>query len=187
MTASALMQKPYNDFFKVGVSTSGNHDNNIYNSAWSETYHGLKEVPVPADPKKEATPPARTGQADRVAQAGDPIEGFLDDEEKPPRHGRNSTRIFSSPTTTRRPRTRRKPPKTRRPQKRKKRLTRRKPQKRKKAADEKKVAEDKKPRTRRRPQRRKKRPRSRRPRRRRKIPGRNSRSGCRRTRNWPRT
>ena len=46
MTAAALLQKPYNDFFKVGVSTSGNHDNNVYNNSWSERYHGLKEVAV---------------------------------------------------------------------------------------------------------------------------------------------
>ena len=44
MTAAALLQKPYNDFFKVGVSSAGNHDNNIYNHSWSEKYHGLKEV-----------------------------------------------------------------------------------------------------------------------------------------------
>ena len=44
MTAAAMLQKPYNEFFKVGVSTSGNHDNNIYGADWAETYHGLKEV-----------------------------------------------------------------------------------------------------------------------------------------------
>lgn len=44
MTAAALMQPPYNDFFKVGVSSSGNHDNNIYNQNWSEQNHGLKEI-----------------------------------------------------------------------------------------------------------------------------------------------
>ncbi|MBM4194689.1 MAG: S9 family peptidase, partial [Gemmatimonadetes bacterium] len=41
LTAAALLQPPYNDFFKVGVSSSGNHDNNIYNQNWSEQYHGL--------------------------------------------------------------------------------------------------------------------------------------------------
>ncbi|MBX7134578.1 MAG: DPP IV N-terminal domain-containing protein [Fimbriimonadaceae bacterium] len=46
MTAAALMLPPYNDFFKVGVSSAGNHDNNIYNANWSEQHHGLKEVPV---------------------------------------------------------------------------------------------------------------------------------------------
>lgn len=47
MTAAAMMLPPYNDFFKVGVSSSGNHDNNIYNQNWSEQNHGLKEVKVP--------------------------------------------------------------------------------------------------------------------------------------------
>lgn len=42
MTAAALMLPPFNDFFKVGVSSSGNHDNNIYNNNWSEQHHGLK-------------------------------------------------------------------------------------------------------------------------------------------------
>ena len=44
MTAAALLQKPYNDFFKVGVATAGNHDNNIYGNYWAERYHGLKLV-----------------------------------------------------------------------------------------------------------------------------------------------
>lgn len=52
MTAAALMQKPYNEFFKVGVSSAGNHDNNIYNNSWSERYHGLKEVEVKAEDAK---------------------------------------------------------------------------------------------------------------------------------------
>lgn len=46
LTAAALLEPPYNEFFKVGVSSSGNHDNNIYNSNWSEQHHGLKEVEV---------------------------------------------------------------------------------------------------------------------------------------------
>ncbi|MEP7347006.1 MAG: DPP IV N-terminal domain-containing protein, partial [Gemmatimonadaceae bacterium] len=44
LTGAALMLPPYNDFFKVGVSSSGNHDNNIYNQNWSEQYHGMKTV-----------------------------------------------------------------------------------------------------------------------------------------------
>lgn len=42
MTAAALLQYP--DFFKVGWSESGNHENNVYNKYWSEKYHGIKEV-----------------------------------------------------------------------------------------------------------------------------------------------
>jgi dipeptidyl aminopeptidase/acylaminoacyl peptidase len=44
LTAAAMMLPPYNDFFKVGWSESGNHDNNIYNQNWSEWNHGLKPV-----------------------------------------------------------------------------------------------------------------------------------------------
>jgi dipeptidyl-peptidase-4 len=42
MTAAALLVYP--DFFKVGVSASGNHENNIYNRWWSEKHHGVKEI-----------------------------------------------------------------------------------------------------------------------------------------------
>ncbi len=52
MTAAALMLPPYNTFFKVGVSSSGNHDNNVYNQNWSEQYHGLKEIAAATDTKK---------------------------------------------------------------------------------------------------------------------------------------
>ena len=42
MTAAAMLVFP--DFFKVGWSESGNHENNIYNNSWSEKHHGIKEV-----------------------------------------------------------------------------------------------------------------------------------------------
>ncbi len=41
MTAAAMFVYP--DFFKVGVSESGNHDNNIYNRPWSERHNGVTE------------------------------------------------------------------------------------------------------------------------------------------------
>ncbi|HEX6965510.1 MAG TPA: DPP IV N-terminal domain-containing protein [Gemmatimonadaceae bacterium] len=44
LTAAAMLEPPYNDFFKVGVSESGNHDNNIYNQNWSEWNYGLKLI-----------------------------------------------------------------------------------------------------------------------------------------------
>ena len=44
LTTAAMMLPPYNEFFKVGVSESGNHDNNVYNQNWSEQYHGLKVI-----------------------------------------------------------------------------------------------------------------------------------------------
>jgi dipeptidyl-peptidase-4 len=46
MTAAAMLQPPYNEFFKVGVSSAGNHDNNVYGDYWAEQNHGLREVPV---------------------------------------------------------------------------------------------------------------------------------------------
>ena len=42
MSTAALLQYP--EFFKVAVSCAGNHDNNIYNRAWSEKHHGVKEI-----------------------------------------------------------------------------------------------------------------------------------------------
>ena len=42
MTAAAMFGYP--DFFKVGISESGNHDNSIYNRWWSEKHDGVREV-----------------------------------------------------------------------------------------------------------------------------------------------
>jgi dipeptidyl aminopeptidase/acylaminoacyl peptidase len=42
MSAAAMLVYP--DFFKVGWSESGNHENNIYNNSWSEKHHGVKEI-----------------------------------------------------------------------------------------------------------------------------------------------
>lgn len=54
MSAAAVLQKPYNEFFKAAVASAGNHDNNIYNNGWAERYHGMKEVPLAgASPAQE--------------------------------------------------------------------------------------------------------------------------------------
>lgn len=42
MSTAAMLVFP--DFFKVAVSSSGNHENNIYNRWWSEKHHGVKEI-----------------------------------------------------------------------------------------------------------------------------------------------
>jgi len=42
MSTAAMLVYP--DFFKVAVSSSGNHDNNIYNQWWSEKHHGVEET-----------------------------------------------------------------------------------------------------------------------------------------------
>ena len=41
MSTAAMLVYP--DFFKVAVSSAGNHDNSIYNRWWSEKHHGIKE------------------------------------------------------------------------------------------------------------------------------------------------
>lgn len=41
MSTAALCTYP--DFYTAAVSSSGNHDNNIYNQWWGETHHGVKE------------------------------------------------------------------------------------------------------------------------------------------------
>ena len=42
MSTAAMLVYP--DFFKVAVSSSGNHDNDVYNLNWSEKHDGVKEV-----------------------------------------------------------------------------------------------------------------------------------------------
>jgi dipeptidyl aminopeptidase/acylaminoacyl peptidase len=42
MSTAAMFVYP--DFFKVAVSSSGNHDNSMYNRWWSEKHHGVKEI-----------------------------------------------------------------------------------------------------------------------------------------------
>ncbi len=41
MSTAAILTYP--DFYKVAVSSSGNHDNNVYNKWWSEIHNGVKE------------------------------------------------------------------------------------------------------------------------------------------------
>jgi dipeptidyl aminopeptidase/acylaminoacyl peptidase len=41
MSTAAMLVYP--DFFKVAVSSAGNHENNIYNRWWSEKHHGVEE------------------------------------------------------------------------------------------------------------------------------------------------
>jgi dipeptidyl aminopeptidase/acylaminoacyl peptidase len=40
MSSAAILSYP--DFYKVAVSSAGNHDNNIYNIWWGEVHHGVK-------------------------------------------------------------------------------------------------------------------------------------------------
>ena len=47
MSAAAICAYP--GFYKVAVASSGNHDNNIYNRAWGETFHGVTQSVVKGD------------------------------------------------------------------------------------------------------------------------------------------
>ncbi len=40
ITAGRLLRAPYNDFFKVGIAESGNHDQRQYEDDWGERYQG---------------------------------------------------------------------------------------------------------------------------------------------------
>ena len=74
-TATAMFLYP--DFFKVGISEAGNHDNRTYEDDWAERYHGLMV-------KNEDGTTNYTGQ-DNAAHAGKLkgklflIHGMLDD------------------------------------------------------------------------------------------------------------
>lgn len=93
MSAAAVLQKPYNEFFKAAVASSGNHDNNIYGDYWAERYHGLKEIPVVKDPpkkedpkkddKKAATTSAQPDATTKTADSTAKKEGEGKDEKKP--------------------------------------------------------------------------------------------------------
>jgi dipeptidyl aminopeptidase/acylaminoacyl peptidase len=63
LTGAAMLLPPYNEFFKVGWSEAGNHDNNVYNQNWSEQYHGLKLVPVRADSGRRRGVAASSGSS----------------------------------------------------------------------------------------------------------------------------
>jgi dipeptidyl aminopeptidase/acylaminoacyl peptidase len=87
MSAAALLQKPYNEFFKAAVASAGNHDNNIYNHTWAERYHGLKEVVVKKDDAKSQSSQSGTsassggGGTTGSTQGQDGLDGQADQGE----------------------------------------------------------------------------------------------------------
>jgi dipeptidyl-peptidase-4 len=77
-TASAMFDYP--DFFKVGISESGNHDNRAYEDDWGERYQGLMETA--ADSAGYLT----ASNAYRAARLGGKlflIHGMMDDNVPP--------------------------------------------------------------------------------------------------------
>lgn len=47
MSTAAILTYP--DFYDVAVSTSGNHDNNVYNQWWSEVHNGITKETTKVD------------------------------------------------------------------------------------------------------------------------------------------
>lgn len=47
MSTAAILTYP--DFYDVAVSSSGNHDNNVYNLWWSEAHNGVKKITKTVD------------------------------------------------------------------------------------------------------------------------------------------
>ena len=68
-TAGAMFRYP--DFFKVGISESGNHDNREYEDDWGEKWQGLLEQesdgddqlrqPGQPEPRQESEGPSAAG------------------------------------------------------------------------------------------------------------------------------
>ncbi len=69
MSAAAMLQKPYNEFFKAAVASAGNHDNNIYNDDWAERYHGLKEVVIKQEDTSKKVAEGRATERVRASRA----------------------------------------------------------------------------------------------------------------------
>lgn len=86
LTAAALMLPPYNDFFKVGVSSAGNHDNNIYNQNWSEQHHGLRVITERRDTTQRGRGTTTNGGARTQTQT---------------QQGRNGARVVTVDDSTR--------------------------------------------------------------------------------------
>ena len=105
MSAAAVLQKPYNEFFKAAVASAGNHDNNIYGYTWAERYHGLKEVA--AKTETAAKDSARTASAPEIHTPAAPppkkVVPPVKGEAKRRRRRRRSSRSRCRPTRSWRP------------------------------------------------------------------------------------
>lgn len=84
MSAAAVLQKPYNDFFKAAVASAGNHDNNIYNDNWSERYHGMKEVPADQADTRTQVAGSQSSTATQSTQGGQGGQGGGQRRRRPP-------------------------------------------------------------------------------------------------------
>ncbi len=72
MSTAAILTYP--DFYDVAVSSSGNHDNNIYNQWWGETHNGVKEA------EKKTT--GKGSGKDTLTRHLEDVKTFVDGVEK---------------------------------------------------------------------------------------------------------
>ena len=68
MSTAAILSYP--DFYKGAVSSSGNHDNNIYNQWWGETHNGVSEVVKKAAKKEEVKDSLNKKKEDEISFKG---------------------------------------------------------------------------------------------------------------------
>ncbi len=72
MSTTAILTYP--DFYDVAVSAAGNHDNNIYNQHWGETYDGVTQV------EKKVT--AKEGEKDSLNKKKEVVASFKSEIDK---------------------------------------------------------------------------------------------------------
>lgn len=77
-TASAMFDYP--DFFKVGISESGNHDNRVYEDDWGERYQGLMNTAADSAAYEAAANQSRVGNLKGKLFL---IHGMMDDNVPP--------------------------------------------------------------------------------------------------------
>lgn len=79
MSTAAILSYP--DFYKVAVSSSGNHDNNIYNQWWCETHNGVVETEATSSSdkfsKKKEGGIAFKGEVEKNQDIAKNLKGYL--------------------------------------------------------------------------------------------------------------
>jgi dipeptidyl-peptidase-4 len=83
MSTAAILSYP--DFYKVAVSSAGNHDNNIYNQWWGETHNGVTEIEkkvkvkgeVKDSTKKEEIKISFKGEVEKNQDLAKNLKGYL--------------------------------------------------------------------------------------------------------------
>ena len=78
MSTAAILSYP--DFYDVAVSSSGNHDNNIYNQWWGETHNGVTEAEKTV--KKKGVVSDTLNVSDTLKKKQDKVKTFKAEVEK---------------------------------------------------------------------------------------------------------